>query len=58
MVSTPNRRSRHFSMIRDFHLADFFTLANGCSGTAAIFFAMNHMRYAHSDGIYAAGCWW
>jgi CDP-diacylglycerol--serine O-phosphatidyltransferase len=42
-------------MIRDFHLADFFTLANGCSGTAAIFFAMNHMRYAHSDGIYAAG---
>jgi CDP-diacylglycerol---serine O-phosphatidyltransferase len=50
-----NRRTRHFSMIRDFHLADFFTLANGCCGTAAIFFAMNHMRYAHPDRIYAAG---
>lgn len=42
-------------MIRDFHLADFFTLANGCCGTAAIFFAMNHMRDAHPDWIYAAG---
>jgi CDP-diacylglycerol--serine O-phosphatidyltransferase len=42
-------------MIRGFHLADFFTLANGCCGTAAIFFAMNHRRHAHPDGIYAAG---
>jgi CDP-diacylglycerol---serine O-phosphatidyltransferase len=42
-------------MIRDFHLADFFTLANGCCGTAAIFFAMHHMRYPHPGGIYAAG---
>ena len=33
-------RQRHFSMIRDFHLADFFTLANGASGMAAIFLAM------------------
>ena len=35
---------RHFSMIRDFHAADFFTLANGGCGTAAIFLAMKHMR--------------
>jgi CDP-diacylglycerol--serine O-phosphatidyltransferase len=41
-------------MIRDFHLADFFTLANGCCGTAAIFFAMNHLRDTRPDGIYAA----
>lgn len=54
-MGTPNSRWRHLSMIRDFHLADFFTLANGCCGTAAIFFAMNHLRYARLGGIYAAG---
>jgi CDP-diacylglycerol--serine O-phosphatidyltransferase len=42
-------------MVRGFHLADFFTLANGCCGTAAIFFAMHYMRDARSRGIYAAG---
>lgn len=42
-------------MIRDFHLADFFTLANGCCGTAAIFFAMNHVRNTSPGGIYGAG---
>ena len=26
---------RHFSMIREFHLADFFTLANAACGMAA-----------------------
>ena len=31
---------RHFSMIRGFHLADFFTLANAACGVAAVFFAM------------------
>ncbi|MGH7343429.1 MAG: CDP-diacylglycerol--serine O-phosphatidyltransferase [Candidatus Rokuibacteriota bacterium] len=42
-------------MIRDFHLADFFTLANGCCGTAAIFLAMHHMRDAAPGPIHAAG---
>jgi CDP-diacylglycerol--serine O-phosphatidyltransferase len=42
-------------MIRDFHLADFFTLANGASGTAAIFLAMNHVREPHAEKVYAAG---
>ena len=41
-------------MIRDFHLADFFTLANGCCGTAAIFLAMNHLRDASRGAMYAA----
>jgi CDP-diacylglycerol--serine O-phosphatidyltransferase len=27
---------RHFSMIREFHLADLFTLANACLGTGAV----------------------
>jgi CDP-diacylglycerol---serine O-phosphatidyltransferase len=42
-------------MIRDFHLADFFTLANGCCGTAAIFLAMDHVRVAVVGKIYGAG---
>jgi len=41
-------------MIRDFQLADFFTLANGCCGTAAIFLAMNHLRDARRGAIYGA----
>ncbi len=48
-------KERHFSLIRSFHLADFFTLANGSCGTAAIFFAMAHMREAMAARLYAAG---
>ena len=33
-------KSRHFSMIRGFHVADFFTLANAACGMAAVFLAM------------------
>jgi CDP-diacylglycerol---serine O-phosphatidyltransferase len=54
-VTTPNQSGHHFSMIRGFHLADVFTLANGCSGVAAIFFAMNHLRSGHAGAVYAAG---
>ncbi len=54
-VSVPSRRPRHFSMIREFHLADFLTVANGCCGTAAIFLAMEHVREARPEKIYAAG---
>jgi CDP-diacylglycerol--serine O-phosphatidyltransferase len=42
-------------MIRSFHLADFFTLANGCCGTAAIFFAMAYVRQGVAERVYAAG---
>lgn len=35
---------RHFSMIRGFHLADLFTLANAASGVASIFAAMTFMQ--------------
>ena len=41
MSSTMTRR--HFSMIRDFHLADFFTLANAACGMASVFLAMLYM---------------
>ncbi|MCC2632494.1 MAG: pssA [Ramlibacter sp.] len=34
---------RHFSMVRDFHLADFFTLGNAACGVGAILLAMMYM---------------
>ena len=37
-------RQRHFSMFRDFHLADWFTLANAFCGTGAIFAAMRYLQ--------------
>ncbi len=55
MGSAAAPRKRHFSMIRDFHLADFFTLANGGCGTAAIFFSMDHVRAGSIGKVYAAG---
>jgi CDP-diacylglycerol--serine O-phosphatidyltransferase len=41
---------KHFSMIRGFHLADFFTLANAACGVAAVFCAMVYVgssSFAH-----------
>jgi CDP-diacylglycerol--serine O-phosphatidyltransferase len=40
----PETRPRHFSMIREFHVADFFTLGNAACGAGAVFFAMMFMR--------------
>ncbi len=37
-------RSRHFSMLRDFHLADWFTLANAFCGTGAVFASMRFLQ--------------
>ncbi len=37
-------RERHFSMLRDFQLADWFTLANAFCGTGAIFAAMRYLQ--------------
>jgi CDP-diacylglycerol---serine O-phosphatidyltransferase len=42
------QRPRHFSMLRDFQLADWFTLANAFCGTGAIFAAM---RFLHEGGM-------
>jgi CDP-diacylglycerol--serine O-phosphatidyltransferase len=40
-------KQRHFSMLRDFHLADWFTLANAFCGAGAIFAAMRFLQ----DGV-------
>jgi CDP-diacylglycerol--serine O-phosphatidyltransferase len=46
---------RHFSMIRDLHLADFFTIANGFCGMAAIFEAMKFLVTDDPRHVYLAG---
>lgn len=45
---------RHFSMVREFHLADFFTLGNAASGVGAILFAMLYLASGERDHFYAA----
>jgi CDP-diacylglycerol--serine O-phosphatidyltransferase len=45
---------RHFSMIRSFHLADFFTIANGFCGVAAIFEAMKYLGTREARHLYLA----
>ena len=45
---------RHFSMLRGFHLADFFTLGNAACGVAAVFFAMLYMRSGLDFHFFAA----
>ena len=37
---------RHFSMLRGFHLADFFTLANAGCGVGAVFLALAYTKSA------------
>jgi CDP-diacylglycerol--serine O-phosphatidyltransferase len=45
---------RRFSMIRDFHFADLFTLANGFCGVAAIFRAMSFSASGDRSELYTA----
>src|SRR4051812_29613515 len=45
---------RHFSMIRGFHLADLFTLANAACGVAAVFFAMLYVSSGSLPHFFAA----
>jgi CDP-diacylglycerol---serine O-phosphatidyltransferase len=47
-------KPRHFSMIREFHVADFFTLGNAACGVAAIFCAMAYMDSRSMAAFYAA----
>ena len=42
-MATPQERPRHFSMLRDLQLADFFTLANAACGMGSVFFAMYYV---------------
>jgi CDP-diacylglycerol--serine O-phosphatidyltransferase len=45
---------RHFSMLREFHLADFFTLGNAACGAGAVFLAMAYMGSGLATHFFAA----
>lgn len=45
---------RHFSMLRGFHLADFFTLGNAACGVGAVFLAMLYMSTELAIHFYLA----
>ncbi|MCF5941509.1 CDP-alcohol phosphatidyltransferase family protein, partial [Xanthomonas perforans] len=45
------RMKRHFSMLRDFQLADWFTLANAFCGTGAVFAAMRFLQEGHRGDL-------
>ena len=42
-MNEPKEKPQHFSMIRGFHLADLFTLANASCGMASVFAAMTYL---------------
>src|SRR5215470_3612977 len=43
---------KHFSMLRSFHVADLFTIANGCCGIVAVFHAMRFLATQDARSIY------
>jgi CDP-diacylglycerol--serine O-phosphatidyltransferase len=51
---TDDRRKR-FSMIREFHFADWFTLGNAICGTGALFSSMTYLQTGQVERIYVAG---
>jgi CDP-diacylglycerol--serine O-phosphatidyltransferase len=53
-MSERKHLSRHFSMLRSFHLADFFTIANGFCGVSAIFEAMQFLATREARHVYTA----
>lgn len=51
---SPDERKKPFSMIRDFHLADWFTLANAACGTGALFSMLSYLQEAQVRHVYFA----
>lgn len=51
---TTGKPAKPFSMIREFHLADWFTLANAVCGTAALFATMNYLETNDVRHLYFA----
>jgi CDP-diacylglycerol--serine O-phosphatidyltransferase len=48
------RQRKPFSMIREFHLADWFTLGNAICGTAALFSTISYVQSGNVQHIYFA----
>ncbi|MDO5653887.1 MAG: CDP-diacylglycerol--serine O-phosphatidyltransferase [Brachymonas sp.] len=53
-TSHPKRRPKLFSMIREFHLADWFTLANAISGVGSLFATISYIQTHEVVHIYYA----
>ena len=56
-ITTPGQPAtprKAFSMIREFHLADWFTLGNAICGTGALFSTMSYLETADVKHIYFA----
>jgi CDP-diacylglycerol--serine O-phosphatidyltransferase len=53
-MTTPDS-PKQFTMIREFHLADWFTLANAACGTGAIFSTMTYLETSAVKHVYIAG---
>src|SRR5690349_10807588 len=53
-MSADREPPRHFSMIRGFHLADLFTLANAACGFAAVLLAMKFLGSRSTHDLLAA----
>ena len=51
---TTSKLSKPFSMIREFHLADWFTLANAVCGTGALFSMMTYLQTTDVRHVYFA----
>jgi CDP-diacylglycerol--serine O-phosphatidyltransferase len=51
---TTRTSPKRFSMIREFHLADWFTLANAACGAAAIFSVMTYLQRNDVRHVYFA----
>jgi hypothetical protein len=54
MAASPSTPRKHFSMIRAFHLADVFTLANAACGVAAIGMAMRALMTHRVEDLLVA----
>jgi len=50
----PRARPKHFSMIREFHLADFITLANASCGVGGVFLTMLYLQSGARAHFFAA----
>lgn len=54
MQSSPTARPRPFALIREFHLADWFTLGNAVCGVSALFSVMSYLQANDIWHIYLA----
>jgi CDP-diacylglycerol--serine O-phosphatidyltransferase len=53
-MQTEQRSIKRFSMIREFHFADWFTLGNAVCGTGALFSSMTYLQSGKREHLYFA----